>query len=61
MAPILTIHGEKDMVVPPDQARMFDSRMKEVGASHTLVMKSALGHNDELDQNVWNFLERILK
>jgi acetyl esterase/lipase len=61
MTPILTIHGEKDMVVFPDQARMLDARLKEVGASHTLIIKSDLGHNDEIDQNVWNFLEKVLK
>ncbi len=61
MAPVLTIHGEKDMIVSPDQARMLDARMKEVGASHTLIIKSDLGHNDEIDQNVWDFLEKALK
>jgi dipeptidyl aminopeptidase/acylaminoacyl peptidase len=61
MAPVLTIHGEMDLVVSPDQARMFDARMKEVGASHTLIIKSDLGHNDEIDQNVWDFLEKALK
>lgn len=61
MAPILTIHGEKDMIVSPDQARMLDSRMKEVGAAHTLILKTDLGHNDEIDQNVWGFMEKVLK
>jgi acetyl esterase/lipase len=61
MAPVLTIHGEKDTVVPPDQARLFDARMREVGASHTLIIKSDLTHNDELGQDVWEFLNRYLK
>ena len=60
-APVLTIHGEKDMIVPPDQARILDERMKEVGASHTLIIRRDLGHNDNLDQDVWNFLDGILK
>ena len=60
-APVLTIHGEKDMIVPPDQARLLDERMKEVGASHTLIIRRDLGHNDQLDQDVWNFLEGLLK
>lgn len=61
MAPVLTIHGEKDMVVSPNQARMLDVLMKEAGASHTLIIKSDLGHNDEIDQNVWDFLAKTLK
>lgn len=61
MAPVLTIHGEKDTVVSPDQARLFDARMREVGASHTLIIKSDLAHNDEIGQDVWDFLNKYLK
>jgi len=61
MAPVLTIHGERDMIVPPEQARTLDARMKEVGASHTLIIKSDLRHNDEIDQNVWDFLAKALE
>lgn len=60
-APVLTIHGEKDFVVSPDQARLFDARMKEIGASHTLIIKSDLAHMDEIGQDVWDFLNRFLK
>jgi acetyl esterase/lipase len=59
--PILTIHGDKDTSVSPDQALLLDARMKEVGAHHTLIIESGRGHTDELDQNVWNFLEKALK
>jgi acetyl esterase/lipase len=60
-APVLTIHGEKDSVVSPDQARLFDARMKAVGASHSLVIKSDLTHNDDIGQDVWDFLNKFLK
>ena len=61
MAPVLTIHGERDAVVSPDQALLFDARMREVGASHTLIMKRDLAHTDEIDQDVWDFLNKYLK
>jgi acetyl esterase/lipase len=60
-APILTIHGEKDISVSPDQALLLDARMKEAGAPHTLIIESGRGHTDELDQAVWDFLEKALK
>jgi acetyl esterase/lipase len=61
MAPILTIHGDKDISVSPDQALLFDARMKEAGASHTLIIESGRRHTDELSQAVWDFLEKALK
>jgi acetyl esterase/lipase len=61
MAPVLTIHGGKDDVVSADQARLLDARMREVGASHTLIIKSDLEHNDEIGQDVWDFLGKYLK
>lgn len=60
-APILTIHGDKDTSVSLDQALFLDARMKEVGATHTLIIESGRGHTDELDQPVWDFLEKTLK
>ena len=59
--PILTVHGEKDLVVSPEQALLLDARMKEVGALHTLIIKKGLGHTDEIDQAVWDFLDTALK
>jgi acetyl esterase/lipase len=61
MAPILTIHGDKDTSVSPDQALLLDARMKEAGAPHTLVIESGRGHTDEIDQTVWDFLDKALK
>jgi acetyl esterase/lipase len=60
-APILTIHGDKDTSVSPDQALLLDVKMKEVGATHTLIIESGRRHTDELDQPVWDFLEKTLK
>ena len=59
--PVLTIHGDKDTAVSPDQALLLDARMKEVGAPHTLIIKIGRGHTDEMDQTVWDFLEKALK
>jgi acetyl esterase/lipase len=60
-APILTIHGDKDVSVPPDQAELLDARMKKAGAPHTLIVESGRGHTDRLDQTVWDFLAESLK
>jgi acetyl esterase/lipase len=60
-APVLTIHGDMDTAVSPDQALLLDARMKEVGASHTLIMKSGRGHTDEMDQTIWEFLKKTLQ
>ncbi len=59
--PVLTMHGQNDTFVSPDQARILDARMKEVGATHTLIIKKGLGHTYDIDQNVWDFLEKALK
>ena len=61
MAPILTIHGDKDISVSLDQALLFDTRMKEAGAPHTSIVESGRRHTDELSQAVWDFLEKALK
>jgi acetyl esterase/lipase len=60
-APVLTIHGDKDTAVSLDQALLLDARMKEVGASHTLIIKNGRGHTDVIDQTVWDFFEKALK
>jgi acetyl esterase/lipase len=60
-APILTIHGDKDSSVSVEQALLFDAKMKGAGAPHTLIIAKGRGHTDELDQSVWDFLEKALK
>ena len=49
--PVLTIHGGRDVVVPIDQARLLDERMRRLGAHHELVVMN----NDEhgLSERTW--------
>ena len=42
--PILTIHGDSDRLVPPDQATDFDEAMRTAGAEHTLMLIEGAGH-----------------
>jgi acetyl esterase/lipase len=60
--PILTIDGEKDEDVPPEHGERLDAKMKEAGASHTLIVKKGSGHADFWeDKAVWDFFDRYLK
>jgi acetyl esterase/lipase len=58
--PVLTIHGDKDAAVLPEQAFLLDRKMKEVGARHTLIMRAGYGHGFDFDETVWNFLDKVL-
>nr|ACH99848.1 organic solvent tolerent esterase [uncultured bacterium] len=42
--PVLTIHGDKDALVPIAQATMLDDKMKSAGAKHTLLLLKGQGH-----------------
>jgi acetyl esterase/lipase len=42
--PVLTIHGDRDKVVPVSQARLLDEKMKHSGASHTLMILEGQPH-----------------
>ena len=65
--PVLTIQGDWDIEVPPQQAELLDAKMKEAGASHTLILKKDVGHfqyrlwNFLEDYPVWDFFDRHLK
>jgi acetyl esterase/lipase len=59
--PVLTIHGDSDTAVLPEQAFILDRKMREVGASHTLVIKPGYSHTFDFDETVWAFLDRALK
>ncbi len=63
--PVLSIYGDMDLDVPPRQAKLLDAKMKEVGVSHTLIIKKDRGHlgivNFWEDNTVWDFLDRHLK
>jgi acetyl esterase/lipase len=60
--PVLTLHGDRDEVVSLELAFHLDARMKEVGASHTLVVKEGAGHESFHDDTAaWAFLDTTLK
>lgn len=63
--PVLTIHGDQDTVVPSQNAELLDTRMKEIGVSHTLIMVEGAGHNVLVnfyeDYPVWDFFDKHLK
>lgn len=44
LPPTLIIHGDKDEIVPLQQAEIFVKRATEVGATAKLVVKTGLGH-----------------
>ncbi|NIO07999.1 MAG: alpha/beta hydrolase fold domain-containing protein [Deltaproteobacteria bacterium] len=63
--PVLTICGREDPVYM--QELLLDRTMKEVGASHTLVVREGVGHlrsqlvNFAEDNVAWEFLDEQLK
>jgi acetyl esterase/lipase len=65
--PVLTLHGDKDALVPIGQAKVLDEKMKAVGASHTLMVFQGQGHgfSGEYDKKAWDatweFFARRLK
>jgi len=60
--PILTINGDIDKDVPLEQAEHLDAKMKDAGASHTLIVKKGVGHeNLYVGSAAWDFFDRYLK
>ena len=65
--PILTLHGDRDALVPVAQAIVLDEKMKAVGASHTLMVFQGQGHGfgGEYGKKAWDatweFFNRHLK
>jgi acetyl esterase/lipase len=65
--PVLTLHGDQDALVPVEQARVLDEKMKAAGASHTLIVFTGQGHGFAGDDGkkaadaTWEFFERHLK
>jgi acetyl esterase/lipase len=65
--PVLTLHGDKDALVPIEQAEKLDRMMKAVGASHALMVFKGQGHGfgGEHDKKAWDatweFFDRHLK
>lgn len=65
--PVLTIHGDKDALVPIAQAKMLDEKMKSAGATHTLLEFKGQGHGFNSEHNqlaeaaMWEFFAKHLK
>jgi acetyl esterase/lipase len=64
--PVLTLHGDKDKLVPIQQAKLLDEKMKAVGVPHTLKIFEGHGHGfigdvgSEAEQLTWDFFEKHL-
>lgn len=61
--PVLTIHGDKDLVVPFDQALRLDDALLMSGVKSTFVTVRGAGHGDfppEAFRRVITFFERCL-
>ena len=65
--PVLTLQGDNDTLVPLEQAELLDQRMKEVGASHHLIIYHQQGHgfsgtsSQQADKATWTFFDEHLK
>jgi acetyl esterase/lipase len=65
--PVLTVHGDQDALVPVEQAKKLDEKMKEVGASHTLMVFEGQGHGfggeyqQKAEKATWDFFDKHLK
>ena len=65
--PVLTLHGDRDALVPIGQATMLDEKMKAVGASHTLMVFEGQGHGFggefavKAANATWEFFDKHLK
>jgi acetyl esterase/lipase len=65
--PVLTLHGDKDQLVPLEQAQLLDERIKAVGGKHELVTLKEQGHGfkgdaaTEADKAAWEFLAKHLR
>lgn len=58
--PVLSIHGEAEPW-EAEQAEILDTKFKEVGASHALIIKKGKGHGYPVDNDVWDFFDKHLK
>ena len=59
--PVLSIHGNEDIHTPIEQTELLDAKMKEMGASHTLIILEGTGHVALVDDTVWKFFDMHLK
>ena len=65
--PVLTLHGDQDVLVPISQAKKLDEKMKQAGADHTLMVLPGQGHDfvgedqQKAMRAMWAFFDRNLK
>lgn len=65
--PVLTLHGDRDKLVPVEQALALDKAMKSAGASHTLLVLKGQGHgfrgaaHRQAAEAMWKFFAEHLK
>ena len=65
--PVLTLHGDQDKIVPVEQAKLLDEKMKATGASHTLMIFEGQKHGFEKEfqqkavDAMWDFFDQQLK
>lgn len=66
-APVLTIHGGRDRVVPESQARRLDEKARDAGVSHELLILPDQAHGfggtdrDRATEATYAFFDRHLK
>lgn len=64
---VLTLHGDKDTLIPVSQAKLLDETMKEVGAHHELQILAGQGHGftgdaaKQANDLLWAFFDKQLK
>lgn len=65
--PVLTLHGDRDDVVPLSQARALDAALHAVGAKHELVVLPGVAHAfdrrtaDANRERIYAFFGRVLR
>jgi dipeptidyl aminopeptidase/acylaminoacyl peptidase len=65
--PMLTIHGDQDVLVPIDQATRFHEAIKCAGGSHTLLVIPGAGHGFDganarrADSAAFEFFDKMLR
>lgn len=65
--PVLTLHGDRDQLVPVEQAKLLDERMKSAGAEHQLIVLEGQGHGfpgasgEKAAKATWEFFDKHLK
>jgi acetyl esterase/lipase len=65
--PVLTLHGDRDTLVPIAQATTLNEKMKSAGASHTLIVFEGQGHGfrgafqQKSMTAMWDFFDQHLK